>query len=219
MWLKITNCTLAWKRQSQKRNTRRTFFYCKNLNTHDEPFVLKTWYVSDPVSEFSFQLCPSREVKGQDHLNTEQVQIMSFASGHFNRLDNQAWMHYLRPCNISVWPLLRLSAACLHVMLASHLCYRVVGGVGGLHALVATDPHSDVSRLNHAHVVCTVADRERDGLHVFLHHVHNLWLLQRRHSAETVQRERWINTLGVYTAVCESRKLEKGRLEDKTTLF
>lgn len=64
----------------------------------------------------------------------------------------------------------------------THLCYGVVGGIGGLHALVATDPHSDVSRLNHAHVVGTVADRQRDRLHVLLHHVHDLGLLQRRHS-------------------------------------
>ncbi len=75
-------------------------------------------------------------------------------------------------------------------MSASHLCYGVVRRVGGLHALVATDPHSDVSRLNHAHVVGAVAYRQRDGLHVFLHHVHDLRLLQRRHSAGTTQRER-----------------------------
>lgn len=59
-------------------------------------------------------------------------------------------------------------------MCAAHLCYGVVRGVGGLHALVAADAHPDVSRLNHAHVVRTVAYRQRDGFHVLLHHVHDL---------------------------------------------
>ena len=70
----------------------------------------------------------------------------------------------------------------------AHLCYGVVRGVGGLHALVAADPHSDVSRLDHPHVIGTVTDRQRDGLHVFLHHVHDLGLLQRRHSEERAKR-------------------------------
>jgi len=83
----------------------------------------------------------------------------------------------------------RLSPACLHATSASHLCYGVVRRVGGLHALVAADPHSNVRRLNHAHIVCTVADRQRDGLHVFLHHIHNLRLLQRRNSTETIGRK------------------------------
>lgn len=81
-------------------------------------------------------------------------------------------------------------------MFASHLCDGVIRRVGGLHALVATDPHSDVSRLNHAHIVCTVPDRQCDGLHVFLHHIHDLGLLQRRHSAEAMQRKRKTEAVG-----------------------
>lgn len=67
-----------------------------------------------------------------------------------------------------------LSSACLYAVSASHLCYGVIRGVGGLHALVAADPDSNVSRLDHPHVVGTVAYRQRDRLHVLLHHVHDL---------------------------------------------
>lgn len=110
----------------------------------------------------------------------------------------------------------RLSSACLHTMSASYLCYGVVRRVGGLHALIATDPYSNMSRLNHAHIVGTVAYRQRDSLNVFLHHIHNLRLLQRRHSAETIGRDRQRWLVYVYTAVLGKIKeyCEKERKEE-----
>lgn len=81
-------------------------------------------------------------------------------------------------------------------MSAPHLRYGVIRRVGGLHALVATDPHANVSGLNHAHIVCTVPDCQRDGLYMLLHHIHDLGLLQWRHSAGTLQRKRKIAISG-----------------------
>lgn len=75
-------------------------------------------------------------------------------------------------------------------MSAPHLCYGVVRRVGGLHALVATDPHANMCCLNHAHVVGAVPNCQRDGLYMLLHHIHNLGLLQWRHSAGTLQRKK-----------------------------
>ena len=63
-----------------------------------------------------------------------------------------------------------------------HLCNGVVGGVGGLHALVPADADSHVSRLDHAHIVGAVAYSQSNGFDVLLHHVYNFGLLQWRHS-------------------------------------
>lgn len=57
----------------------------------------------------------------------------------------------------------------------------VIRGVCGLHALVPADPDTHVSGLDHPHVIGAVSDRQRDGVYVLLHHVHDLRLLERRH--------------------------------------
>lgn len=65
---------------------------------------------------------------------------------------------------------------------ASDLCDGIIRVVGGLHALVPTDAHTHVGRLDHPDVIGAVPDGEGDGIHPLLNHVHDLGLLQGRHS-------------------------------------
>jgi len=62
-----------------------------------------------------------------------------------------------------------------------YLCDGVVRGVDGLQALVSRDAHPHVGCLDHAHVIGSIAHGQGDGLHLSLHQVHHLRLLQRRH--------------------------------------
>lgn len=71
---------------------------------------------------------------------------------------------------------------------ASDLCNSIIRAVGGLHALVATDPHSNVSCLDHSDVVGTIPNGERYGIDVFLDHVYYFRLLERRHSEKERKR-------------------------------
>lgn len=74
------------------------------------------------------------------------------------------------------------------------LCDGVIRVVGGLHALVATDAHTHVGRLDHPDIIGTVPDGQGDGLHPLLHHIHYLRLLQRGYSGG---EERGVTTLRV----------------------
>lgn len=70
---------------------------------------------------------------------------------------------------------------------APDLSYGVIGGVGCLHALVPTDPNSDVCGLDHSYVVGTISNCQRDGIYMFLYHVYNFRFLQWRHSEKQKQ--------------------------------
>lgn len=59
----------------------------------------------------------------------------------------------------------------------SDLCNCIVRAVGCLHALIAADPHSNVSRLDHPHVIGTVPNGKCYGIDVFLDHVYYFRLL------------------------------------------
>lgn len=77
----------------------------------------------------------------------------------------------------------------------------VVRVVGGLHALVPADAHAHVGRLDHPDVVGAVPNGERDGVHPLLNHVHDLRLLQRRHSGREVRKTVTVCVLPGETAV------------------
>lgn len=60
---------------------------------------------------------------------------------------------------------------------------RIVAGQDGLHSLLAGDADTDVGRLNHGHVVGSVADGQRDRLLHALNQLHHQRLLQRSDAA------------------------------------
>ena len=87
-----------------------------------------------------------------------------------------------------------------------------VGRVGGLQPLVAGDADADVGLLDHCDVVSTVADGQRDLManSAFLHHLHNLRLLDRRyaaadHALTTVERVNWSTSFMGSTKVNSSK--------------
>ena len=63
------------------------------------------------------------------------------------------------------------------LFLASDLCDSIIWAIGCLHALIATDPHSNVSCLDHSYVVGTIPNGKCYGIDVFLDHVYYFRLL------------------------------------------
>lgn len=51
-----------------------------------------------------------------------------------------------------------------------------------MHHLNARDPHTDMCRLDHAHVIRAIANSEKNSLLVLLHQLHNECFLERRNT-------------------------------------
>ena len=68
-----------------------------------------------------------------------------------------------------------------------YLCNGVIGGETGLQSFLTGDSDADMCRLNHAHVISAVADRERDDFALVLDELHDFGLLTRRHAVITIR--------------------------------
>lgn len=56
----------------------------------------------------------------------------------------------------------------------AHLGNRVVRGVCCLQALIARDSHTNMSCLDHSHIISAITNRQCDHLDLFLYHLYHL---------------------------------------------